>query len=1712
MSQIKKIYIDSEELPSYDQIVIEEDKVFIPKNSLNLGDSVNIVYGDEDNDLQECTLLSIEHPNIYKNLILEAEIEFVNTKQNVLNNFELIVRAISRWDKTYTADEYYSFGLKDERFYFAKTSYHEEGENSFSYKDLHNLSKDRNEKKYFADINEEDRRQLFLDGYKLHKENKYKFKCEIKDNLVSFKIKNTSSIESFETDFGWITIFEGISIEQKDEDLSKRTIDLVNIVGVSEPNTVIDGAGLFGITFQKTHAKLYRFEVQSLDEDRNINLYNDEEYSRQVSTNFSNFYRNSQVLKLNSSDSTRDFENNFFEFEDVEGNEVTLSDSVVADDIKKIQINGLELKEGIHYTDRVVDIVSPMNEDHNGSLIRAFVDEKEKNSFLENEKYFPVEEITDGVSFEFGINPEVVEKIDLYPNGRLSDVLIEIDEDLVVDDFFEVGVQTNLNKFIDEKALEEMFSGKKFYMETFYKGKKRFFELGAIGPSRFTFSFDEEFTKGNESYLAIWKYNLANFIDSIISQYAVVQNTNSNLLPPDFSFSSETSIIGFDINQFKESLGFAMAFLDAADVEKLALKTFNDVSPYFDVNDSELDEDIKYLIKEKGIEQDYIRVILGTFQNVKIEMFKELLLRVILKDSTFEETLDEIISKYSGSSFQEYRDFRQQWMEDLDYNSFISTAGANSRRFFVSVDKSEVSIDQKNNTLVFVETPKANKNIVIRVMYDNSTLLERKYNTSDEVYDVESNIKELYKQSKTEKGIVELLEFYEKTNYNVIEQQGVNFVIVPKKLTENNDTLYADIEICSPFVRNNESVKRVVQAELTKVSDFLKNDFETSKTNRIFPYTNYFGVEGDGEWERESDYLRTDTEFISGNGYSYEFPKIYPIPTSTVEALSGYFDSDNLPVEENEFFSSLINNTVVPNDIIDKYLNVSEWFNIHDTKLGIFYKSVLGAIIDIKSNNRYYTEQKNVDNVLDDPFNLGNWFDGFYSGVKSPLTFSIGGEVFGKYDGSPWGTENSRKQMIDQIRNTIDGKFPEYELYFVDVTKFVDNRADTNYNYNYLDTSNYPISGSRQFIDNPYVNSKLKHYTLGGNVVDDNTNEVLIDSDDFSFITNNVTEYPEMNRDSYIDLNKIEFNVRNIVRKIENGLNMYWKFNTSILLKQDLPIGTSINAEYQYSFKDEVYPNNNLNYNIQKVNLGDIEFSGQRKFKNPNVVAYRNIENSVLHKVWLENYIHDDFNVVALEKTTRIIFNNTIEGFENNKDISVQYKVSNYFNLKKTNTFKDDFFKKRDIIWLNLTRDKKGYLKKNNVYQGFVEDGNKYPGENVFRLSDFLLTDPNNPDSITVKTSNNSKNFDLIKPIQYGQVNEDIIAMTSIRRNNNFEVIFDFIYDDDIERDLMQLDLFFRGNFVNVAGRQFFSENYSITIGIENSSVALIGRKTSDDGVPESQILANVRDLSSIIKRNVFYTVRMRLEKDNVYVFFNERYKEEKFYFSYNLKKGHGSSGVEAVAESLLGGLGVEYNDPNFYVDGDRIGIKTNSPKTNISNFRIIALEENNFKMGNTFEVGNFDDVISGLKKQFNIDGDFKKLKRTSSGYEYLQIGENLFAKENGGTYVKHSFFVDDFEVIGEYVYVKERLSETGLFVIINVYEQTLKLVDNIIVDGKQFVNEPIMSYLIDSSRIVSELKNINGKLFIITEQACFNAITWSRFPTDCVWGAVSGPWDIYGS
>ena len=614
--KITNIFADNE-IVDNEKIIDDSSLLYVERDALVLGDQLTLTYSEAVSGHQEATYLSVDHYELYRDLALEAEIEFNRRDGDIPQNFELIVRGVNRWNKNFTIDEYYAFGIQDAYFYLAKVSYHEEGDNSYAYKRLLNLNKDKDGiVQHFIPLTDEIKDALFLgdDDTRFKYDNKYKFRCEIKGDSASFKIKNTSKVESFETDYGWVSVYDDVDIDQIESEVSNRDADLVRIVGVVEPLVKISDKGMFGFSVPNSFVKVYRFEAVPLEKDLEPILYNAEEYSREVSSDFSHKLRSTKQLKLNSSNSIDEIKTSFKEFENVTDNYVMV-DSYVADiDIEKIQLNNISQKSGIHFKDKFVDVQHPMTQVHEGSVIKGYVDpDIEKNRIGQLDEYFKAEQKADGSTRQFGFDSALTERYEMYPNYKLGDVMVQVDPDLLYNTFNEVGVKANPNKFIDNDKLQELYNGRKFYMETNFRGSRRFFEMGALGNGRFTFKIDEFFSNGSDSFDAVWKYELAEFIDNLNSSYNVISISGAYddvITNPVLDFNL-TRKLSNALNPTDDTVGYMIATHSPDDIEVIANKT--SVTPEFKEYAVDLDVDIKRLLKG-GFDIAHLRALLDYFQ------------------------------------------------------------------------------------------------------------------------------------------------------------------------------------------------------------------------------------------------------------------------------------------------------------------------------------------------------------------------------------------------------------------------------------------------------------------------------------------------------------------------------------------------------------------------------------------------------------------------------------------------------------------------------------------------------------------------------------------------------------------------------------------------------------------------------------------------------------------------------------------------------------------------------------------------------------------------------------------------------------------------------------------------------------------------------------------------------------------------------------------
>jgi hypothetical protein len=2127
---ITDIYRDNEPLSRYDTFLQGlSGEVYIKEDELELGDKIAIVKeSDSNEEYRESFYISSLNKELLKNLVVEAEIEFKDFRSQWI---EFIVRGISKWDTSYTIDECYVFGYKNGDFYFAKRGYHQEGELSYPYKQVFDLTKPGDDTiKYFVNLQEDQIEKLQLDDYKLNVNERYQIRCSIIDENVKIEIKNTNKMHSQIQSYEWFTVFSDVTIMQNINDISNRTVSMEETISVFEPFTVIDGSGFYGFSVPNSHVNIYRYKVIDKAVYNESELYDNEEYSRKIASEFSVLYNSNEETKLNSVNIGEEIAENYKEITEFIGDVVEFEQPIDSKDIYDIKVNNLTIKKDEIFDSRTLNI-EPMDKRLENDVISCFIDKNDKEHLKQKEIYLHFDEKTDGVSKKYKVPEKTNLYLNNYPNSKIGDVIIEVDPELIYNTFNKVGVKENFDDFVDNKELNKLFSRRKLYMETYIRGVPQVIEVGVITDNNFLFNIDEEYTKPNHSYQSIWDYNLANFINDFIIRFSdfISQNT-LEAVAYRFNETFGTEYVTDDIQAIydtlltletkREEIGISLGEAIVNANEEI-IKYFNEKEYFlyenFNANDLTLDPIARSYMRE-GLSEKSLRMLFYFYNFSEMPEIVNLFSQAFKKSSTFSSLMGKIIDMTKIESYQVYIDFRQSWIEGLNNNTILSTDGVSDRKFFTSVFQDEYDIE--NGYLVFQDTKNVGRSMKMRIFYDNSFIISKNYDRTESNFKIPENVKELHEnEDEDEKGITEFVNYIDKQKIEIINSNGVIFSIIPDTLNEDGEQLYCELNHNVPFVSDSNLVKRYSKVPLVKLSNLIKQDFESSKEQFIFPQTqenfkDFFptycvsissssnGVEehcyeseyerdfrlkefsedtevvpisaydGDleyryvfDEWNREVDLIDTRTEVISGywnqfntkrfwenienpaeeiKNFDAYFLKKYnscasfisggsselvditgknlipsisgsltPIGISGLEDYNCY-DSDKIyfkyddiryyplnegiknnnynynssitiltdisggeymphddismhfmtsvieegvinPLENNKYFgrdlglnipvidstlssiNSMTNNILEESEnyfdeesskyltdkrIIDRYLNMSEWFNFNESKLGFYYTDVLKEICNIKSNNRYYSEKIELTEESD-PFDINNWFDGFYSGELLPLKdlfeydmyrykvvdgklanktldeinqikithnnyvdedgnldesvkfyavpgfpsynvdnysipaaitannifnnfgsteeydiknlvfeendiividFSFEEEVnfncieivdlnlgndeyltiqylvnygdrneelhtwegeweelytftrdskkfvfgdfnvktfrfivdkkdhntfirvkqinflnygadisglspelvhFGRYYGNPWGSQNSRRHMIEQLRNTISNKFDGYSIYYADLT-------DSYYGEKYLrgelnsrlwDTETYKIikyedplesesemgiGGTQTFryLDNPYVDPKNKYYQFARSVIVNGN--VLFRENDFTDYTNLGENY---SKESYLAVSKEKNNilVEGVFKELKKGRDIFWTYNSFLTIKDEIKkyisIGSNISIEYEYTVNYET-ENRNIPKRIsQIISIGRVSGDKNQKFGNPEMIkTQKNVSKFNINRVWIDDLEIENFSIQQIANQKYELKLDLPEFMKSNKDVSIRYDESNYQELKSVNKIIQTFKNNEYVPWFwdVYTKDEEGsgYIKKPNEFRGFVADGTKFTNDVVFHMDESMDLD-------TISTSDIGTGGDLLRPIRYGNEDQDILQLNTIKRKNNFVFSFDFIYDSNIEREMMRFDVIFKGMFTKVSGLQQLTDYYALTFGIDKG-ITLSSRKVDPYGNIEQDVLAQIQDIGANLIRDVFYTVKVSVMKDIIKVYFNKRNEEEKFYFSVDLKKGHKDSSLEYLASNQFGGLNVLYNDPRFYINGDMFGFKAMTHKINFTNFGIEFYDPNNKTFGNPFSMTNYDKVVSSLKNKFDIEGELKSIKKTTSGYEYILIDNTLFSRRNGGDFDMHNMFVEKFEVFKDKCYIQEKVVEDAIMSVINVYIEGFKLIQNIIVDGRHLANETLISYLAETNRRAIKLEKIDDQIFISTDEITSIPDDWEDMTA--TWDEYYAPWNLY--
>ena len=1672
-------YIDNDKVEGSEWLFDNGD-LLVPINKIKAGDNLSVIYNNNvGGGNSNATLLSLNHKKIYKDINIQAEIEFCDVYGIEEQTFEIITRSINKFDKRYSSDEYYALGYKDGSIYFTKYSYFLENQKSLVYTVLYNLDIE-GQLRYFLDFTEEQKKLLFIDD-KLKYNTKYIFDFSIKGDIITFRIKRSGSVVSQEIDNDWVTIIDNLDIKDNNTSVRNSTLDKVISVPVKVSN--IDNKGFFGINVPNSHLKLYRVNVSPLDDSSSLNLYDDAEYSRQIATEFNFVFKNTERILLNSITGIKDNSTDILE---VPNSDTIILDkrnvsNITKDDISKIQFNNYDLNSS-QYSNKFINITNSSLDDFVGSSIHSYIGDN-KELYGQYEQYLTLSSIDNSNDFE--LSSVDLSKSRNLPNSIIGDVLVELPSTIVYDESSSfknntVGIkEEDVESFITKEEIISKYGNEKFFLECTFRGERKIFELGNIADGSTKFDIDEEFLKVSPTYEAIWKYNVSYWIDTLANDITV-----SNL--------ADTTVFGYSLLKYDYSI---VEYIDniVSDVYSITHTSYPNVRDYFD--------NIDNYSKENNIFISSIEDIFKALVYFNQGNSKDIVLNVIKKDTVFNSTFltvkDSVPYSNNISYHNRFISFRNTWLNKAEDYRELSLK---DRVYYISLNKDDYSLDLLNNKLSIKTIEQYNdKNVKLRLWSDNNILLTGSYSSNDVYYDIDSNIKDLYEDSSEEIYPKELYGVLDSDKIKTITNGSITYAVVPNIYLGSNEdrNLFVDLEVYSPFPEKSESVTRKLKVPLVKVEELL--NFEISDTNTGSQFISGAPLNSTSNRLLDNiDYTLEEFHTIKRLNKYYPNPTnsldtvtTYTAPTllngievTTYSLLTDYLQEQSITLTEDQWIyneiekvgfweainSPLLYQYALNDTFIDEILDVGKWFNVNDTKLGSYYKEVLSNIIDTKNKNKIKGELVRGD----DEFNLDNWFDGFYTGIRSHIP--TGEQTDTTTTTSPWGNQNSRFQLIQQLKDTLSNKFFNHTLFFVDLSNVV---TDNNLGFgsNFIDSNIYPVGINEEFIHNPFVNSlALSGYayngsydlsslevTISGNVVSDET--------DFSFIPL-TSDFNEENKNSYTNLNNLTYTIKDVIFQINNNEDIFWGFNDSILLK-DLPSGISVNSEYEYLKKGEDKPFFN------KVNLGVTSGLGQDIFNYPNKNYIADSEIVNVNRIWFDNYEINDYNLVNVDNNTiQLVFNN-IE-FNNKPNISMKYRTDKLLDTTYKDTYIDNFNDKRQIKWTTLTNDKFGYSRISNDYIGFIKD--VHNNEPIFRKGDMSKTN----NDYVVKTGGTTTGRVKIKGLTIGRESENIISVCNVERKNNFEFYSDILFDNNISRGNMKTSFIFRGKFNLIDDAQYLSDYYEVSLNLEDNNVALL-QKYYEDNEIKTTILATISESNNIIERGVTYTLSFSVIKDIFKVYLNKKKGKRQFLFEYDLLNGPNNDNLFSNTSELLGSLGVNFNKPtNFNSSGTKLGITTITDKVYFSNVKINTLSANNLTFGDTFISNSLDKEILNLKSSYKVKGNVSRIAKTDDNITVVLIGLSLFAKRGDlAGWIQLGRNVKDFRVVGVYIYVNEILST--MQTILNVYRGLFELQESILTGTSSLVSQ-----VRDENKVINKIHSFNNNLLLdITDEHTYDGIPW---------------------
>lgn len=459
-------------------------------------------------------------------------------------------------------------------------------------------------------------------------------------------------------------------------------------------------------------------------------------------------------------------------------------------------------------------------------------------------------------------------------------------------------------------------------------------------------------------------------------------------------------------------------------------------------------------------------------------------------------------------------------------------------------------------------------------------------------------------------------------------------------------------------------------------------------------------------------------------------------------------------------------------------------------------------------------------------------------------------------------------------------------------------------------------------------------------------------------------------------------------------------------------------------------------------------------------------------------------------------------------------------NSNKSITFIDDFYKKRDIKWINY--------QENGVKDTF-ELATRIPSEKLFLEGYDPLIQIESMSGVNVLKCTNGTTTNVYDPLLSGISHNNNNNKVVISKDDNAGYVKTVSLIDE-QNDIYEIEslVWFDkklNTIKNYTGKKFeyiikaettFNQNtntfilssyYFVGIGTYGFDISLgVARYNPDTNVTERTFLAGFGDYNTNnIKTETWYKLKVVVESNNIKVIFNEDLQPERMVIKYNIDINYQKdinkylSGQFEELVYLITGLDklkITYPDrlksiagDSFYANnwnetwaanirpiGPYAGIKMFNEYTYVRSVSYKARIQDDKTFTTANELVDLNAIILEIEKSYTVSGIVETVGKTINGGIIVKYGTDLFQKLPNKFISKKFGGVEKIYLANNKIVIKfDNTNKLSLVVV----DETFTKVQPIYVKDNFFNSDHIYKYMLWTDREIEQVYASQTKIYV---------------------------------